>query len=111
MDPLTQQQIDNLVAEAVCRLRAEFDPIAIYFFGSMAEGRAGRDSDLDLLVVVRDSGEDVVTRGARAYRALSGLGVPKDVLVYTQAEFETRSARPVTFEGTVRHRGRVVYAA
>ena len=37
--------------------------------------------------------------------------VPVDVQVYTRAEFETRAALAVSFERTVKHKGRVVYAA
>ena len=37
------------------RLINVYDPIAIYIFGSYAWGTPTEDSDLDLLVVVRDS--------------------------------------------------------
>lgn len=50
-------------------------------------------------------------RDAIAYRALIGLGVPKDVQVYTRKEFETQAALPVSFERTVKTKGKVLYAA
>lgn len=111
MHALTPVELESLLSEAVSRLRREFDPCAVYLFGSHAEGRAGAWSDLDLLVVVPESGEDFYRRSARAHRALRGLGVPKDVMVYTADEFDSRAALPVSFERVVRDRGRLLYAA
>ncbi len=45
-------------------------------------------------------------RGARR-----GIPVPIDVQVYTREEFESRASLPVSFERTVRQKGRVLYAA
>jgi hypothetical protein len=66
---------------------------------------------LDLLVVVPQSDLRFYQRAALAYRALRGVSVPIDVLVYTQAEFEPRASLPVSFERTVREQGQVLYAA
>lgn len=108
---LSEAELAEKLAEAVRRLRAALAPSAIYFFGSYAYGTPGPGSDLDLLVVVEDSPLDPYSRDALAYRALRGLGVPKDVQVYTRAEFEERAALPVSFERTVKTRGRLLYAA
>lgn len=99
------------MAEIVSRLQAALSPQAIYFFGSYADGTPEPHSDIDLLVVVDKSPLSPYQRDALAYRALRGLGVPKDVLVYTRAEFEERSALPVSFERTVKTKGKLVYAA
>jgi uncharacterized protein len=102
---------ESLMPEIIRRLTAALDPIAIYHFGSSAEGRAGPDSDIDLLVIVEDSPLDFIDRSVLGYRALRGIGVAVDVQVYTRAEFESRSSLPVSFERTVRNEGRLVYAA
>jgi hypothetical protein len=47
----------------------------------------------------------------QAYRALYGVGVPKDVVVYTHAEFEARSRAPTSLPATVLREGRLLYAA
>ncbi len=111
MPLLNTEELDQKLDEIVRRLREAFSPIAIYFFGSYAYGTPDRHSDLDFLVVVDDSPLTPHKRDALAYRALRGIGVPKDVLVYTCKEFEERSARPVSFERTVKTKGRILYAA
>lgn len=111
MDPPSADGLEHILAEAVQRLRQEFDPRAIYLFGSHAEGRAGPDSDLDLLVVLNESAESRCQRSTRAYRALRGLGVPKDVLVYTAREFDERARLPVSLERTIQDTRRLLYAA
>ena len=108
---LTPEQLDSKLAEIVRALRDALAPLEIYFFGSYAYGTPAAHSDLDLLVVVEDSDRTAFERDATAYRALSDLGVAKDVMVYTQSEFERRAALPVSFERTVRTKGRRIYVA
>jgi len=61
------------------------DPDRIVLFGSRARGDSRPDSDLDLLIV-KDSMEARHRRVVPAYRALRGLGVPKDIVWYTPQE-------------------------
>lgn len=111
MPVLSPEELDRKLAEIVRRLRDTFSPVAIYFFGSYAYGTPESHSDIDLLVVVEDSALSPYQRDAQAIRALRGIGVPKDVVVYTRAEFEQRSALPVSFERTVKAKGKLLYAA
>jgi predicted nucleotidyltransferase len=108
---LSPEQLEEKLAEIVRRLRAALDPVAIYFFGSYAYGTPQSHSDIDLLIVVEDSPLSPYQRDALAYRALGGIRCPIDVQVYTRAEFERRAALPVSFERTVKRKGKVVYAA
>ena len=50
-------------------------------------------------------------RDAVAYRALGSIPVPIDVQVYTLAEFEKRASLAISFERTVRDKGKLIYAA
>ncbi len=111
MPILTDEQLDRNLEAAVTRLRAEFSPVAIYLFGSYAYGTPKAHSDLDLLVIVDESPQDAFSRDARAYLALGDIPVPIDVQVYTRAEFESRARLPVSFERTIRSKGRILYAA
>lgn len=111
MPVMNEEQLQSLLDDIAQRLRAALSPQAIYFFGSYAEGRPSEHSDLDLLVVIEDSPLNAYQRDAQAYRALRGLRVPIDVLVYTREEFDRRSALPVSFEHSVKKRGRPIYAA
>ncbi|TWT44200.1 Nucleotidyltransferase domain protein [Phycisphaerae bacterium RAS1] len=108
---LSSDDLDRVLSVVKVRLREALSPVAVYFFGSYVYGTPTNDSDLDLIVVVESSDLPPHERDARAYRALRGLGVPKDVMVYTRAEFEERAALPVSFERTVKTRGRLIYAA
>ena len=67
------------------------DPDQIILFGSRARGTDRANSDVDLLIVhskpfSADSSRHKVT--VRAYQALSGMGVAKDILVYSRPEIE-----------------------
>lgn len=103
------EYVERLVADAVERLRREFNPEAIYFFGSVAEGRGGPHSDLDFLVIVPNTQEAKFDLMVRGQRALGGMPVPKDVLVCTRAEFDTRTLRKWSIERAARDHGRLVY--
>jgi predicted nucleotidyltransferase len=76
-------------------------------FGSLARGDAGGGSDLDLILVA-DSGQPFLERGAAAYRALAPA-IAMDILVYTPDEFEAMRDRP--FLRRALAEGRVLYEA
>lgn len=108
---LSPEQLETTLAEIVRRLREALSPSAIYLFGSYAYGSPQRHSDLDLLVIIEDSPLGPYQRDAKAYLALCGLGVPKDVMVYTRQEFERRAALRTSFERTVKNKGKLLYVA
>ncbi len=69
----------------------QVEPERIILFGSRVGGSLGPDSDLDLLVVERDPfGPDHcrIREIVRIERALSGIPVPTDILVYSHDEIE-----------------------
>ena len=78
----------GLLEEAVARLKAEFQPEAIYLFGSRAWGNPTDDSDVDFMVIVRDRNERSIERMQRAHRCLIGIGFAKDVLVPKRAQVD-----------------------
>ncbi len=88
------------IDEGVRRIIAESCPSRIILFGSYARNEPSADSDLDLLVVVpvvADRREEMV----RLQHRLRGLGIPVDVLVFSE--------RQVAEWGDVR--GTVLYPA
>ena len=89
-----RKPLEKVVPEIVRRLCDALSPISIFLFGSTARGDVGPDSDVDLLVVIKDSPLSFFERGAIAYRALRHIGVPVDVQVYTQDEFDARATLP-----------------
>lgn len=81
----------NLFKTVKTRLESAYNPLSLYIFGSYAWGTPTKDSDLDLLVVVESSEKKPYKRSIEGIRALRGLGIAKDILVYTQDEFKTLS--------------------
>jgi predicted nucleotidyltransferase len=91
------------------RLVAEFAPEQVILFGSQVWGEPTADSDVDLLVVIKQSDEPRYARGIRAHRALRNLPVAKDVIIETHAEFHSRATVAASLERLVRDNGRVLY--
>ena len=78
-----QKMVDIIVNEA--------DSEKVILFGAHARGDARPDSDMDFIVIESELFGENRGRGAetmRMWRALSGLGVSKDILVYSNDEWE-----------------------
>lgn len=76
---------EGILEEMVRRLVRNLDPDMVILFGSRARGDARPDSDVDLLIV-KDLVEPRTVALRKAYEALSGIGLPKDVIWYTPSE-------------------------
>jgi predicted nucleotidyltransferase len=76
---LKQEKIEELTQLIVQAAH----PLRIILFGSAARGHMGINSDLDILVVMPDGAHRRRTAGS-LYRALSGFGYPKDIVVVTE---------------------------
>ncbi len=108
---MTREQIEQVLPEIVRRLRDALAPERIYLFGSCASGTPGKDSDVDILVVVPESRLGFYQRATEASRALDDVEVPIDVLVYTREEFDRDASRSASLGRTVLKKGKLVYAA
>jgi predicted nucleotidyltransferase len=98
------------IARAVEILRKAAHPQRIILFGSYARGRAGPDSDVDLLVVERHP-KNVMSEMVRLRRLLSPLRIPVDVLVVGERHFEEWSDTPGNVLYEAASEGKVVYEA
>ena len=101
---------EAILAESVRRLRSILPAERIYLFGSQARGDATDDSDYDFMVVVRRSTLPRYKRDQQAFRALCGLGVPKDVIVLTRKEFTDLLQIPSSLPSAVVSEGILLYA-
>lgn len=101
---------DHILEEMVRRLVTAFHPDYIYLYGSRARGEAGPDSDYDLMLVVSSSLAPRYRRDQQAFRALCGLGVSKEVIVFTRAELEAGRKVICSLPATVLWEGRLLYA-
>ncbi len=85
-------------------------PEKVILFGSYAYGQPNDLSDLDLLVVVKESHEPQYKRAREIRRRLVGrMQVPKDILVYTSNEIQEWQAVPQAFITTAVTKGKVLY--
>jgi predicted nucleotidyltransferase len=102
---------DPALAEVVRRLVEAYQPERIYLFGSVARGDAGPDSDYDIMLVVPDDAPPERQDCDLAYRVLRGLGIAKDLLVWTRSEFEKRLHLKASLPSTIVREGKLLHAA
>ena len=95
--------------EVVERLVNEFQPETIYLFGSHAWGEPQSGSDMDLLVIVKNSRQKPIQRAVRAQRSLRGVKAPVDVLVKTRREFERFISVKASLEAQITREGKLLY--
>ncbi len=97
-----------VLADIVRRIVEVARPERIVLFGSAARGRAGPNSDLDLLVV--KSGRFHRGRLLESiYRALRGAGAPVDVVVVTPEELQRYRDVPCLIVAPALREGKLVY--
>ncbi|MFQ5429522.1 MAG: nucleotidyltransferase domain-containing protein [Phycisphaerae bacterium] len=99
---------DNILNEITRRLVEQFAPTRIILFGSQARGTADDRSDVDLLVVCPINGRKRDLMVAMD-RALSGLGIARDVIVLTPEEYERNRRIPGTVARPAALEGRILY--
>jgi predicted nucleotidyltransferase len=100
---------DDLLEDMTRRLVGQFQPEQVILFGSQAWGASDQYSDVDLMVIVDDSDLSDYARAVQAHRCLSGLNVPKDVIVKTRAEFEFFRDVRASLEHKIYKQGKVLY--
>lgn len=100
---------DNIIAIISQRLAENVKPLKVILFGSFAEGTAGPDSDIDILVV-----KDRVVSKHRESLAILGLlrDIPlsKDVIVASADEYEFYKVEPGSVFRTAHEKGIALYA-
>jgi hypothetical protein len=101
---------DSTLESMVQRLVSKLSPNRIYLFGSRGRNEGTPDSDYDLMVVVPSSTLPRWQRDQAAFRALCGVGASKDVLVYTQSEFDAQCQVPASLPSSALHEGQLLYA-
>lgn len=106
---LTDTQVGEL-ARVIDLLVEALHPERIHVFGSQARGDANADSDIDLMVIVRDSDDPSYRRAQQAYMAIGRHRVPVEILVWTCEEFNRGLPNPATLQATIIREGKVLYA-
>ena len=101
---------DEQLQEIVRRIVEVVKPLRIILFGSIARGEAGPESDIDVLIVVRDGRHRFDTMQA-IYRQLRGLRIAVDVVVATESDVREYGNSPVLIYREALRDGRELYAA
>lgn len=83
-------------------------PARVIVFGSHARGEAGPQSDIDFLVIERDAVPNRAAEMARLRDVIPPLGVPVDVLVFSEEQAAGRSRRAGSVVATALAEGREV---
>jgi predicted nucleotidyltransferase len=100
----------DLLDEVVKRTVAAVHPVRIILFGSAAREAMGPDSDLDLLVVVRD-GVHRRRTAQTIYKSLGGIGFAKDVVVVTESDVREYGENPSVVISPALTEGKEIYHA
>jgi predicted nucleotidyltransferase len=101
----------ELQAELVRRLVETYRPKQIFLFGSQAWGIPGERSDVDIYVVLDQSSESPAGRIYHGMKAVQGLPLAIDLLVFTAAEAAERVGHPSTLEHMIWSKGKKLYEA
>jgi predicted nucleotidyltransferase len=101
---------ERVLQEIVGRIVEAAHPLRIIVFGSVARGEQGRESDVDLLIVMPEGTHRRFT-AQMLYQRLRGIGVPVDLVITTQSDLERHKDNPGLVYRTVLQEGRVLYAA
>lgn len=99
---------DEVIQEIIVRTVKAVDPDKIILFGSYAYGKPKKDSDIDILIVMK-SHLPRHKRSIEVYDALRGLIIPKDIVVYTPEEIKEWEDVPQAFVTSIIKRGRIIY--
>lgn len=98
---------DELVALLRQEITTHPEVIQAYLFGSVATGKAGAWSDLDVIIVA-ETAVPFIER-PRSFWDLLDLGFAMDILVYTPAEFaEMRASKTGFWKDFERHHIRLL---
>jgi predicted nucleotidyltransferase len=100
----------NEIAQLSQKIIDLIHPEKIILFGSYAYGIPTRESDLDLLVIVKSSNEPRYKRAREIRKHLWGsTSFAKDILVYTESEIaEWRNVKEA-FITSIIEQGKVLY--
>lgn len=81
--------------------------VKIFCFGSICTGRWGVGSDLDILIILKETTVPFISR-AMTFDA-SAISVPTDILVYTESEIATLSKEKDRFLDEIRKNSILLY--
>ena len=104
-EPIHTEKLDEIIR----RLVAEFSPEKIILFGSHAWGQPHPDSDIDMLVVVKEDTTRPSLRASRAYKCMRGLRVPVEIIVSAENELKRFQNVKTSLVNKIMTQGKVIW--
>lgn len=104
---MVAKEIIDFVTQALVKV---YQPEKIYIFGSYAWGTPHEESDLDVMVIVKESPIRPLQRAVPGLLALAHLEQAKDLLVMTQQEFDDRADDTSKLAYAVKNHGICIYS-
>jgi hypothetical protein len=101
------QSLDPKIIIAIKnRLVKTYHPRAIY----LLEPHRTEEPDVDILIIVDKANEQRYDLMAQGHKALIGIKIPKNILVYTKNEFDDYSKDTSTLSYLIKQNGKKIYA-
>lgn len=104
MNSLFEQKKEDILMRLM-----NLKPEKVILFGSHAKNINNLDSDVDILVIVSKSEHNRAYRTSLALKFLRGIGIPIDLLVYTNDEIREWEHIESSFVSEVLKTGKVIY--
>jgi len=99
----------DLMQDIISRIAKVCNPEKIILFGSHADNDFNKESDIDLLVILKDSTLPRHQRSIPINFELSNIVFPMDIIVYTESEINEWSEVPLAFITSIISKGRIIY--
>ncbi len=101
-DEVTQAQL----LEASDIVKKKYNAKKVILFGSKARGNLGRDSDIDLCIIIEKPERRRIDIAREVRTDLRNyITAPLDVLVYDEKSFNERAALGITMEASIQKEG------
>ena len=102
--------LQPILADVTHRITQVAHPQRIILFGSSVAGKMNRDSDLDILVIMRGP---VHRRkvAQKIYRNLHGVSMPVDIIVATEQDIAENSMKAGSILRPAMAEGKIIYEA
>ena len=108
-EKLGDKEVVRLVMKLIDGVAGGMAVERMFLFGSRATGKASKTSDLDILIIVPGSDEPGYRLAQKAYRSAGSVGISKDLVVMTWAEFEAQSKVVSSLAYRIKKEGILIY--
>ena len=99
----------DIMSEVISRIIKVCNPEKIILFGSYAAKNFTGESDIDLLVILKESKLPRYKRAIPINFELSNIIFPMDIIVYTEKEIDEWSEVPQAFITSIISKGKIIY--